>query len=217
MSPKPITLNKQKHRFCIYIVWGNRWWVFNSAVGPCLAKAVSASGTDPVCGGFTGWEISDLAGDWYTQACFFCVVLAFCDSIKLALPLFVPLRAEQGWGGRPEMGSVKLWGPATWYQQWQGSGCKWGPRTVLLMGLWLVYGRRQRIELHSMQKINGILQNSECLLQFQTKQTQKHRTPQIVINYLCGGVMRRAIFSANFRYKESKSYVVCVSHAPSPL
>lgn len=67
-----------------------------------------------------------------------------------------------------------------------------------------------------MQKKNGILQNSECLLQFQTKQTQKHAALQIVINYRCGRVTRKATFPANFPYKESKSYV-CVIHAPSPL
>ena len=135
---------------------------------------------------------------------FFYVVLAFFNSIKLALPIFELDGVGRGW--------------------WEDLSCvRWNHELKLLIpslvkllacmgsedcainrAVILLHGRHWCIELRSMQIINGILQKSECLWQFQTKQPRKHTTLQIVINYLCGRMKRKAIFLPSFPTKKAK-------------
>lgn len=67
-----------------------------------------------------------------------------------------------------------------------------------------------------MKIINGILQKSERLWQFQTKQPQKHITLQFVVNYVCGGVKRKAIFPLILPTKKART-MESVIHTLRPL
>lgn len=135
---------------------------------------------------------------------FFCVVLAFFNSIKLALPIFVLNGVRRGWWEDLRCvccnHELKLLLPSVLrlLVSMGSEGCAINRAVILL------YGRHWCIELHSMQIINGILQKSECLWQFQTKQPRKHTTLQMVINYLCGRVKRKAIYLLSFPTKKAK-------------